>query len=94
MGLFMSIESKREIIRNFIKKDLAKKPEHLEMNDRDNIIMNGVVDSLGLIKIINFLEERFSIKLKDEDINPDNFECIESISILLEQTLTASVGRG
>jgi acyl carrier protein len=56
--------------------------------------MNGMVDSLGLIKIVNFLEERFSIKLKDEDIIPDHFESIESISILLEQTLNSQEGRG
>ena len=90
----MSGESTREIVRKFIRKDLAKNSEHLVITDQDNIIMNGMVDSLGLIKIVNFLEERFSIKLKDEDIIPDHFESIESISILLEQTLNSQEGRG
>jgi acyl carrier protein len=89
----MSVESKRENIRNFIKKNLAKKPEHLEIGDQENIIGNGMVDSLGLIKIVNYLEESFSIRLKDEDITPDNFESIESISLLLEQTLNSRVAR-
>jgi len=89
----MSAESIREIVRDFIKKDLAKKPEHLEINDQDNIIMNGIVDSLGLIKIINFLEDRFSLKLNDIEIIPEHFESIESISILLERTLDSSAGR-
>ena len=69
----MSSESITDTIRNFIKTDLAKTPEHL--------------DSLGLIKIINFLEERFSLKLKDEDISPEHFESIESISTLVDRTL-------
>ena len=55
--------------------------------------MNGIVDSLGLIKIINFLEDRFSLKLNDIDIIPEHFESIESISILLERTLDSSAGR-
>jgi len=89
----MSGESIREIIREFIRIDLAKNSEHLEITDQDNIIMNGMVDSLGLIKVVNFLEERFSIKLLDENIIPDNFESIESITILLEQTLNSQEGR-
>lgn len=90
----MSGELKREIIGKFIRKNLAKNSEHLEITDQDNIIMNGMVDSLGLIKVVNFLEERFSIKLKDEDIIPDHFESIESISVLLEKTLDSQEGRG
>jgi len=83
----MAIESNREVVRNFIRRNLAKKQEHLEISDQDNLILNGIVDSLGLIKIINFLEERFSLKLEDEDITPENFENIDSIMILLEQTM-------
>lgn len=67
--------------------ELTKKPEHLEISDQENIVMNGIVDSLGLIKIINFLEERFSLKIQDEDIIPEHFENIESISNLLERML-------
>jgi len=83
----MSSESITDTIRNFIKTDLAKTPEHLEIGNKDNIIINGIIDSLGLIKIINFLEERFSLKLKDEDISPEHFESIESISTLVDRTL-------
>jgi acyl carrier protein len=89
----MSTDSNREIIRNFIKKNLVKKQEHLEINDQDNIIENGVVDSLGLIKMVNFLEEKFSLRLGDEDIVPENFESIESISILLERTMNRPLER-
>jgi acyl carrier protein len=89
----MSTDSNREIIRNFIKKNLVKKQEHLEINDQDNIIENGVVDSLGLIKMVNFLEENFSLRLGDEDIVPENFESIESISILLERTMNRPLER-
>lgn len=82
----MSTAAGRDLIREFIKKNLAKKQEHLEITDRDNIIANGIIDSLGIIKMIHFLEDRFSVSLRDEDITPDNFESIESISAFLERT--------
>ncbi len=83
----MALESNREIVRNFIKKNLARRQEHLEISDQDDLILNGIVDSLGLIKMVNFLEERFSLQLGDEEITPENFESIDSISILLDRAL-------
>lgn len=75
----------RDLIRDFIKRNLARKQEHLEIDDRDNIIANGIIDSLGIIKMIHFLEDRFSVTLRDEDITPDNFESIDSISAFLDR---------
>jgi acyl carrier protein len=89
----MSTAAGRDLIREFIKKNLAKKQEHLEITDRDNIIANGIIDSLGIIKMIHFLEDRFSVSLRDEDITPDNFESIESISAFLERTSNSTSER-
>ncbi|MGE5698957.1 MAG: acyl carrier protein [Deltaproteobacteria bacterium] len=82
----MATESCRAEIRNFLKTNLAKRPEHLEISDRDDIISNGLIDSLGIIKLIGFLEERFGTTLKDEDIVPENFESVDSISAFLDRT--------
>ena len=76
----MKSESQKDLIRNFILTNLVKESEHKNLADSDNLIMEGIIDSLGLMKLITYLEEKFLIKLDDEDLTPDNFESIEIIS--------------
>jgi acyl carrier protein len=71
---------KNEVIRQFIVNKLVKKADQKNIADGDNIIMSGVIDSLGIMHLITFLEDKFKIKVKDDEILPENFESIESIS--------------
>ena len=81
----MKNESSRETIRNFVTSSLVKKREQLEIRDDDNIIMNGILDSLAIIKMINFLEDHYGFSIKDEDVLPENFESIEAISSFVDR---------
>jgi acyl carrier protein len=73
-------DAKNEVIRQFIVNKLVKKADQKNIADSDNIIMSGVIDSLGIMHLITFLEDKFKIKVKDDEILPENFESIESIS--------------
>jgi acyl carrier protein len=55
----------------------------MSVNDQDNLITTGVIDSLAVMQLVAFIEESFSIKVKDEDIVPENFESIEAISVFI-----------
>ena len=79
----MDVKSIKELIRKFIVQ-LAKKKEHANVNDDDDVITMGIIDSLGIMQLVAYIEETFSIKVNDEDIIPDNFESIEFISSFIE----------
>ncbi|MCK4821364.1 acyl carrier protein [bacterium] len=79
----MDVKSIKELIRKFIVQ-LAKKKEHANVNDDDDVITMGIIDSLGIMQLVAYIEETFSIKVNDEDIIPDNFESIEVISSFIE----------
>jgi acyl carrier protein len=81
----MKTRTSRDIVRNFVVSSLVKKREHLGISDHDNIIINGLLDSLGIIKTISFLEEKYNFVIKDEDILPENFESIEAISSFVDR---------
>lgn len=44
-----------------------------------DLIANGVIDSFGIVGIIEFIEERFGITVADEDIDPDVFRNVGTI---------------
>lgn len=47
------------------------------------LISSGIVDSLGLIRLINFVEAHFLVAIEDEEVIPDNFETINALSTLI-----------
>lgn len=70
-----------------IIQELARARRIAEVRPRDNLLAQGVVDSLAIVKLILFLEERFPIRIGDEDIVPENFRSIESLSRFVQSKL-------
>ncbi len=46
----------------------------------DSLLEKGIIDSTGVLELVEYLEERFSIKVDDEELTPDNLETIQNIS--------------
>ena len=68
-------------------QELARARRVGEVRPRDNLLAQGVVDSLAIVKLMLFLEERFPIRISDEDIVPENFRDIESLSRFVQSKL-------
>ena len=57
--------------------------------DDTALIQGGIVDSTGILELIMFLEETWSIKVRDEEMVPDNFETIDAITAFVTRKLAA-----
>ncbi len=47
----------------------------------------GLLDSMGLLFLIEFLNEDFNIKVNDDELNPENFKSINSIVTFINNKL-------
>lgn len=70
-----------------IVQELARVRRIAKVEPRDNLLAQGVVDSLAIVKLMLFLEERFPIRISDEDVVPENFRDIESLSRFVQSKL-------
>lgn len=68
----------KEKIRHFIIKSSYVSEETVK--DDTLIFMQGILDSMGFINLINFLEESFSLKVNDNDLVETNFESVNAIA--------------
>ena len=70
--------SVNERIRGFIleKFPLARK-QGLKSNDR--LLEGGILDSLGVLDLVNFVEQEFAIQISDDELVPENFQTIDSL---------------
>jgi acyl carrier protein len=82
----MTSDDVRPAIREFITTQLAHRAEHREVGDGDDVISSGLVDSLGIVKLVGFLEESFAIRIRDDEILPENFSSIDAIAAFVATT--------
>ena len=49
--------------------------------ERDTALLEkGILDSLGILDLVSFLESEFSIPIGDEDLLPENFQTLSTLS--------------
>jgi acyl carrier protein len=45
----------------------------------DDLLAGGIIDSLGVTQLVAFLEERFGIRVSDDELVPSNFRTLTAI---------------
>ncbi len=50
----------------------------------------GIVDSTGVLEIISFVESEFGIEVADDEMLPDNLECIDKITAFVTRKVAAA----
>lgn len=71
-------------IITYIKEEIALMP--LESIDvHEDLLGSGIVDSLGMMKLVVFLEKEFQVKIAPEDMTVENFDTIYHISEYLSK---------
>jgi acyl carrier protein len=75
--------------RNFaeeIMKFLAQQfPATKNVGDSDPLLEGGLIDSLGILDVVTFLENQFGVTIADEDLSPENFASVRSIAEFVSQ---------
>lgn len=80
------LKSEQDIVRSltdFIVNEVAPtKPANAPAPD-DPIVEAGLVDSLGLFKVIGFVEDEFGVKVAPDEILLENFATVNAITRLI-----------
>ena len=69
------------IVENFLFGDAA------DLEDKTSLLDKGIIDSTGVLELVGFLSDEFSIIIEDEDLVPDNFDSIEKVADYLKRKL-------
>lgn len=73
-------EIKRFIAKNFLFSDDAS-----VIRDDQSLMSSGTLDSTGILELIMFVEEKFQVKVPDEDMLPENFDSVRAIAAYIAQ---------
>lgn len=71
-------------IKEFIVKEFMPDVPVEQLEVDYDLIAGGVIDSLGLLRVIVWLEDMFQIPLDDAEIVPENFRSVAAINAFME----------
>lgn len=73
----------KEKLRTFIMKELNPDRDLEGLDDDEPLLDSEIIDSLGILRIMAFLDEEFGIDLAADQIKRENFQSITSICSLV-----------
>jgi methoxymalonate biosynthesis acyl carrier protein len=77
----------RQQIHDYLVTELASERESFTPDE--NLLAQGIIDSMGILSLVTFMETRFGIKASDDDMVPENFETLEALRLFVERKKSA-----
>jgi len=77
----------KEEIREYIRTTFLPGKVDARFTDDDLLFESGLVDSMGAMSLIAFLAKRYKIRVRDDELFPENFASVNRISSFVERKL-------
>ncbi len=72
-------------LKEFIISELYEGIQNdVDIKEDDNLLVQGIIDSSGIMKLVEFMENQYNINITNEDIIPENFASLNSLQSLIE----------
>ena len=75
----------QEELMQFILRELASDRAESSLAPDQDLISLGLIDSHAVVQLAAFVSERFGVEIEDEDLVPENFESVDTLSQLVER---------
>ncbi|MEU6213400.1 acyl carrier protein [Streptomyces sp. NPDC090085] len=72
-----------DTIKNFVITEFLPGTAASELAADHDLLNDGVIDSLGVLKLIAWVEDRFDLAIGDADLDPNNFRSVEAIDTFI-----------
>ena len=77
----------KSTLREFIKANFMVA---MEFADDDSFLEHGIIDSLGIIDLMGFIETQYGFRPATQEMIPENFDSLERLSRYIAAQLSES----
>jgi len=77
-------------VKKFIAKNFLFTDDVSAIQDDQSLMSSGTLDSTGILELIMFVEERFKLKVADDEMLPANFDSVSAIAAFIAQKQRAT----
>jgi acyl carrier protein len=79
------MQNVEEMIRKYIADNILFSKDGYPYADDASFLENGIIDSMNVLELVVFVEDHFNITVNDEDVVPENFDSLQSMSTYVRQ---------
>lgn len=73
-------------VKNFLYDENLQQQFKI-LGNSDSLLENGIIDSVKMLELIAFLEQKYGIQVDDDDLYPENFDTLYSIQDYVNRRL-------
>jgi acyl carrier protein len=77
-------------LRDFIARNFLFTDKGFEYPDTASFLEEGIIDSLGIIELVSFVEKEFGISVADHELLPTNFDSVARLSAYIQTKRSAA----
>ncbi|MBE0591159.1 MAG: acyl carrier protein [Gemmatimonadales bacterium] len=67
-------------VRGFVRENFLYASPHVQLADSDQLLAAGIVDSMGVIEMLEFLQQEFGLTIPDDDVTEANLGSLSAIA--------------
>jgi len=60
-----------------------------QLKDDTSFMESGIIDSTGILELITFLEEKYEIKIEDDELIPENLDNLQNVARFVDRKVNA-----
>jgi acyl carrier protein len=83
------MSSVQQQIKEFVLQNYLFTSDAAALADNASLTQEGIIDSTGALELILFLEERFGLKVDDDEMTPDNLDSVDKIASYVTRKMAA-----
>ena len=82
---YKAADEMEEVLRNFIVENFLPSEGLDAFENDDSFMEKGIIDSTGILELLEFIEETFSIRVEDEEVIPDNLDSLNKLKSFIKR---------
>lgn len=76
-----------EEVKNFLVKARLVKSDQM-LGENESLIEGGIIDSLGVVELIGYIENAYGIIVGEDDLVPENFDTLAAIQTFISNRVS------
>lgn len=76
------MEQVKNVIVDYLKAN-SFMDKDAQLEDGDSLTQKGIIDSIGLLELMDYISEKYSIEIPEEMLTPENFDSLQGITNMI-----------
>ena len=76
------MEQVKNVIVDYLKANSFMDSD-TQLEDSDSLTQKGIIDSIGLLELMDYISEKYSIEIPEDMLTPENFDSLQRITNMI-----------